>query len=84
MAAVGLGRIMSASFRSLWELETSTFSEARSSDPAVRTQTAIVRTLVDALEHAAPRSEVATGLRWQLLEELARLSDRIQRAAVSR
>jgi hypothetical protein len=75
---------MSASFRSLWELETSEFVEARHSDPAVRTQTAIVRSLVDALEHAAPRSEAATGLRWQLLEELARLSDRIQRASATR
>ncbi|MGA2447237.1 MAG: hypothetical protein ABTD50_01020 [Polyangiaceae bacterium] len=75
---------MSGTFRSLWELETSAFSEVRNSDPAVRTQTAIVRSLVDALEHAAPSSEAATGLRWQLLEELARLSDRIQRAAIAR
>jgi hypothetical protein len=68
----------------MWELETSVFTETRDSDPAVRTQTAIVRSLVDALEHAAPKSEDATGLRWQLLEELARLSDRIQRAAIDR
>jgi hypothetical protein len=75
---------MSATFRSLWELEAPALSETRDSDPAVRTQTAIVRSLVDALEHAAPSSEAATGLRWQLLEELARLSDRIQRASVGR
>jgi hypothetical protein len=83
-AVVELGRVMSANFHALWELETSGFTEKRDSDPAVRTQTAIVRSLVDALEHAVPTSEAATGLRWQLLEELARLSDQIQRAALGR
>ena len=49
--------------------------------PSVRAQTAVVRSLANALEQVAPSSEAAIALREQLAEELARLGYRMQEAA---
>jgi hypothetical protein len=52
--------------------------------PSVRAQTAVVRSLADALEQLAPSSESAVSLRQQLAEELARLGYCIQESAALR
>jgi hypothetical protein len=49
--------------------------------PSVRAQTAVVRSLADALEQLAPTSDSAVSLREQLAEELARLGYCIQESA---
>ncbi|HEY4012882.1 MAG TPA: hypothetical protein VGM06_06075 [Polyangiaceae bacterium] len=48
---------------------------------SVRAQSAVVRTLADALEQLALPGDMAVGLREQLAEELARLGSRIEEAA---
>ncbi len=48
---------------------------------SVRAQSAIVRTLADALEQLALPGDLALGLREQLAEELARLGSCIEEAA---
>jgi hypothetical protein len=50
--------------------------------PSVRAQTAVVRTLADALKHLSPTSDIALALQEQLQEELARLGLRIEEAAL--
>jgi hypothetical protein len=50
---------------------------------SARTQAAIVRSLVDELEHVAAHGEAAHWLRAQLIEELARLGCRILDAAAA-
>jgi hypothetical protein len=70
---------MPATFASLWPLSGSQeFAEPTPTTSAVRTQTAIVRTLADALERDGLPNEEADDLRWQLLEELSRLSSCIR------
>lgn len=49
--------------------------------PSVRAQTAVVRSLADALEQLAPSSDSALSIRQQLAEELARLGYCIQESA---
>jgi hypothetical protein len=48
-------------------------SEDMNASPSVRAQTAVVRSVADALQQAAPSSDTAVSLRQQLAEELARL-----------
>jgi hypothetical protein len=71
---------MPPTFASLWSLPSGADSEPASSAPAVRTQTAVVLTLADAIEHVDTASAAAADLRWQLLEELSRLSSCIREA----
>lgn len=77
---------MPPTFASLWSLPLGADDEPASSAPSVRTQTAVVLTLADAIEHVDTSSAAAADLRWQLLEELSRLSSCIREAsdAVSR
>ncbi|MGA7119310.1 MAG: hypothetical protein WBY94_04390 [Polyangiaceae bacterium] len=58
-----------------WMLGSSDDAHA---SPSVRAQTAVVRSLADALEQLAPSSDSAASLRQQLAEELARLGYCIQ------
>lgn len=63
----------------MWTVHTSPLLSERPHAPAsVRAQTALVRTLADALERAAPASPLAHALREQLDEELRRLSFHIE------
>jgi hypothetical protein len=50
---------------------------------SARTQAAIVRSLVDAFEHASTDGEAGQWLRKQLVEELARLGCRIMDVAAA-
>jgi hypothetical protein len=61
-----------------WNLDP---SDELHATPSVRAQTAVVRSLANALEQVAPSSAAATALREQLAEELARLGYRVQEAA---
>jgi hypothetical protein len=56
-------------------------SDDPNAPPSVRAQTAVVRSLADALEQMAPSSDSAVSLRQQLAEELARLGYCIQESA---
>ena len=51
---------------------------------SVRAQTAIVRTLADALKHHTASGETADGLRKQLMEELSRLGLTLSAAGAKR
>jgi hypothetical protein len=78
---MGLGaNVMSLQVPAPWTPSESLSDEPHSS-PSVRAQTAIVRTLADALEQLSPTSDAAGDLRQQLQEELARLGSRIEEAA---
>jgi hypothetical protein len=62
----------------MWTVHTSPLlSDRPQAPPSVRAQTALVRTLADALERATPASPMAHALREQLAEELRRLSSNI-------
>jgi hypothetical protein len=70
---------------SLWTLDSLELLADEFPAPlAVRAQTAVVRTLTDAIEQFAPSSVMAVALREQLVEELARLGSRIKEAAALR
>ncbi|HZU85366.1 MAG TPA: hypothetical protein VE987_20685 [Polyangiaceae bacterium] len=70
---------MSAHLPSLWTLASSALlSDEPHSHPSVRAQTAVVRSLADALGHLGPTSDAAASLCEQLVEELARLGSLIQ------
>lgn len=43
--------------------------------PSVRAQSAVVRSLVDAIEHLTATGDSAEGLREQLMEEIHRLEE---------
>jgi hypothetical protein len=76
---------MSAHLPSLWTLDSlELLADEFPSPPAVRAQTAVVRSLTDAIEQFAPSSDIAVALREQLVEELARLGSRIKEAAALR
>ncbi len=49
----------------------------------MKTHAAIIRTLIDEVEHHVQRGKAAEGLRGQLIEELARLGARILETAAA-
>ncbi len=52
------------------------FADGPSSEaPSIRAQSAVVRTLVDAIAHMDAAGDPADGLREQLMEELHRLEE---------
>ena len=51
---------------------------------SVRAQSAVIRTLVDAIERLNARGDAAEGLREQLVEELARLQQQQAANVVAR
>jgi hypothetical protein len=70
---------MSVHLPSLWTLAScALLSDERDAHPSVRAQTAVVRSLADALGQLAPSSEAAGGIYEQLVEELARLGSLVQ------
>jgi hypothetical protein len=72
---------MSAHSPLLWTFHTfALLSDEPDAPPSVRAQTAVVRTLADALERASPASPMAQALRDQLAEELRRLGSFIDEA----
>jgi hypothetical protein len=71
---------MQPNFATLWALRSSSSADTSTTTPAVRTQTAVVLSLADAIEHVETTGASAVDLRWQLLEELSRLSSCIRDA----
>jgi hypothetical protein len=70
---------MSVHRSSLWTLASSALlSDEPHAPPAVRAQTAVVRTLADALGQLAPSSDAAVAICEQLVDELARLGSLIE------
>ena len=64
---------------SVWTLASSALlSDQPDASPSVRAQTAVVRTLADALGQLAPSSDAAAAVCEQLVEELARLGSLIR------
>jgi hypothetical protein len=72
---------MMSELHSLWESPQGLADEP-GAPASVRAQTAIVRSLADALEQLPPSSDAAIDIREQLQEELVRLGSRIEEAAL--
>jgi hypothetical protein len=70
---------MSAHLPSLWTLASSALlSDEPHAHPSVRAQSAIVRTLADALGQHGSSSEAGVAICEQLVEELARLGSLVR------
>ena len=70
---------MSAHLPALWTLASSALiADEPGASPSVRAQTAVVRTLADALGQLAPSSAAAESICEQLVEELTRLGSLIR------
>jgi hypothetical protein len=72
---------MMSELPALW-VSSQGLSDEPEAPASVRAQTAIVRSLADALEQLSPLSDAAIDIREQLQEELARLGSRIEEAAL--
>jgi hypothetical protein len=69
---------MSGHLPTLWTLAScALLSDEPDAAPSVRAQTAVVRTLADALGRLAPSSQAAETVCEQLVEELTRLGSLI-------
>lgn len=72
---------MMSELHSQWASPQGLADEPGAAPASVRAQTAIVRSLADALEQLPPSSDAAIDIREQLQEELVRLGSRIEEAA---